>query len=368
MSQSSNFSFLQTEWPDLWDAAQEAETYCQSVPRHTANLCRIALETAIHWMYNNDPDLSVPYDKTLYNLMTEASFRQDVPRSIQDKIHALRKAANLADHKISRVSGHDGLLCLKSLHSFLQYFARSYSEHDFKLQTFDETLLSPARQPDQSAAELERVKAELAAKVQEIDRLTLRQSDDEAKVAQVQQREATTQRRKQANAQRPPVPPDPNEAQTRRWYVDVLLREVGWDTEAPNVREYPVQGMPPETNPSGRGAADYVLWGHDGRPLAVVEAKKTLTNPQLGQRQAELYADCLEQMHGQRPIIFYSNGYDTYLWDDQHYPPRRVHGMYTRDELQTLVNRRQSRKRPDEADCPSATLPGASISKKPSNG
>ena len=208
----------------------------------------------------------------------------------------------------------------------------------------NETRLPLGHQPDQSTAELERVKAELAAKIQEIDRLTLQQSDDEATVARVQLREATTQQRKQANAQRPPVPADPNEAQTRQWYINVLLREVGWDTEALNVREYPVRGMPAETNPSGQGYADYVLWGNDGLPLAVVEAKKTLVSPQLGQRQAELYADCLEQMHGQRPIIFYSNGYDTYLWDDRHYPPRRVHGLYTRGELQTLINRRQSRK------------------------
>ena len=343
MSHSSNFSFLQTEWPDLWQASQEAEQYCLSVPRHTANLCRIALENAIHWMYNHDQDLSIPYDKSLFSLMTEASFRQDVPPAIQDKLHALRKTANLADHQIRQVSHPDALLCLRCLHSFLRYFARCYSQHDMAPQAFDETLLPPAQQPDQGAAELDRVKAELAAKVQEIDRLTILRSEDEAKIALVRQQEKAIHERKQENAHRPPLPTDPNEAQTRQLYLDVLLKEVGWDPEAPRVREYPVQGMPIATNPSGQGQADYVLWGDDGRPLAVVEAKRTLTNPQLGQRQAELYADALEQMHGQRPIIFYSNGYDTYLWDDQRYPPRRVHGFYTRDELQTLVNRRSAR-------------------------
>ena len=68
-------------------------------------------------------------------------------------------------------------------------------------------------------------------------------------------------------------------------------------------------------NASGVGYADYVLWGDDGRPLAVVEAKKTTVDSAAGRQQAKLYADCLEAMHGQRPVIFCTNGYETYLWD-----------------------------------------------------
>ena len=109
-------------------------------------------------------------------------------------------------------------------------------------------------------------------------------------------------------------------------------------------REYPVTGMP---NAEGIGYADYVLWGKDGKPLAVVEAKKTTVAPAKGQQQAKLYADCLEAMHGQRPIIFYTNGYETSLWDDLMYPPRQVAGFYTQDELATLIHRRAHRKRLD---------------------
>ena len=96
--------------------------------------------------------------------------------------------------------------------------------------------------------------------------------------------------------------------------------------------------MPVSTNPSGTGSADYVLWGDDGLPLAVIEAKKTMANPKQGKHQAELYADCLQQMHGQRPIIFYSNGFETYLWDDLFSPEREVQGFYTKDELQLLID------------------------------
>ena len=95
---------------------------------------------------------------------------------------------------------------------------------------------------------------------------------------------------------------------------------------------------------SGNGRVDYVLWGDDGLPLAVVEAKRTSTDPQAGKHQAKLYADCLEQMMGQRPIIFYTNGIEIYLWDDTRYPRRLVDGFYTRDELALAIQRRRTRK------------------------
>ena len=91
-------------------------------------------------------------------------------------------------------------------------------------------------------------------------------------------------------------------------------------------------------NAQGVGYADYVLWGDDGKPLAVVEAKKTTVDPEVGQQQAKLYADCLEAMHGQRPVIFYTNGYKTHLWDDLAYPPRTVAGFYKKDELASLIH------------------------------
>ena len=63
-----------------------------------------------------------------------------------------------------------------------------------------------------------------------------------------------------------------------------------------------------------------------------------------GQQQAKLYADCLEQQFGRRPVIFYTNGYQHWIWDDAAgYPPREVQGFYTRDELELMVQRRHTR-------------------------
>ena len=129
---------------------------------------------------------------------------------------------------------------------------------------------------------------------------------------------------KKQNAARPD---DHNysEAETRDYFIDLLLKEAGWALANPQDREFPVTGMP---NNTGEGFVDYVLWGDDGKPLGLVEAKRTKRDSRVGQQQAKLYADCLEKQFGQRPVIFYSNGYDHWMWDDASYPPRPVQGFY----------------------------------------
>ncbi|MDP2370075.1 MAG: type I restriction endonuclease [Rhodoferax sp.] len=138
---------------------------------------------------------------------------------------------------------------------------------------------------------------------------------------------------------------DYDEAQTRDLYIDLLLKEAGWkldQTQGNDVqREFEVQGMP---NNEGKGFVDYVLWGDDGKPLAVVEAKRTRRDARVGQQQAKLYADCLQTQFAQRPLIYTTNGYEHWFWDDSQYPPRPVQGFHKRVELQLLVQRRDSRK------------------------
>ena len=93
-------------------------------------------------------------------------------------------------------------------------------------------------------------------------------------------------------------------------------------------------------NQTGEGYVDYVLMGKNGKPVGLVEAKRTTRDAYEGQHQAEIYADLLQKQYNQRPIIYYSNGFEIYMWDDLEYAPRRVSGFYTQDELQLLINRR----------------------------
>ncbi|MGL5361133.1 MAG: DEAD/DEAH box helicase family protein, partial [Shewanella sp.] len=120
-------------------------------------------------------------------------------------------------------------------------------------------------------------------------------------------------------------------------------------------------------NPQGNGLVDYVLWGDDGTALAVVEAKRTSRRPEDGQQQAKLYADCLEKQCGVRPIIFYTNGYETRLWDDAFYPPRTVQGFYTKDELALMISRRRDRVSFFNGDSGEANKLTAQIDEKISN-
>ena len=138
---------------------------------------------------------------------------------------------------------------------------------------------------------------------------------------------------------------DYSEAETRKLFIDLLLEEAKWevlDKEGAIVPskaciEIEVEGMP---NSQGIGYADYVLFGANGKPLAVVEAKRTTKDPNVGRQQAILYADCLEKRYGIRPVIYYTNGFKTFIIDGLGYPSRRVHGFHTEEDLLVLIQRR----------------------------
>ncbi len=112
-------------------------------------------------------------------------------------------------------------------------------------------------------------------------------------------------------------------------------------------REFEVEGMPDKEK---KGFVDYVLWGDDRLPLAVVEAKRTRRDVRVGQQQAKLYADCLEAKFGRCPVIFYSNGYEHWLWDDVTYAPRAVQGFDKKSELELLLQGRAGREPLGKAD------------------
>jgi len=194
-------------------------------------------------------------------------------------------------------------------------------------------------QLEQQTEQLQQEQVKQEEQAREIELLRLQLEKERERVAE---RKATRKKEVDKNRAIPVLIP---ESATRKIYIDLLLKEAGWERlREGRELEFEVTGMPLSTNPTGIGYADYVLWGDDGLPLAVVEAKKTMEDAHKGRHQAELYANCLEQMTGQRPVIFYTNGFDSYIWDDTFYPEREISGFYTKDELQLLIDRRNSRK------------------------
>lgn len=137
---------------------------------------------------------------------------------------------------------------------------------------------------------------------------------------------------------------DITEAETRRAYIDVYLEEAGWDVlEAEGATlpgkacvEIKVEGMP---NGTGEGFCDYVLYGRDLKPLAVIEAKKTSVGPEKGRQQVKLYGECLERKYGYTPILYYTNGYQIWCIDG-FYPSRQIRAFHTLDELERLMQKR----------------------------
>ena len=90
-------------------------------------------------------------------------------------------------------------------------------------------------------------------------------------------------------------------------------------------------------NKSNVGFADYVLYGDNGKALAVIEAKRTCVDVAVGRQQAKLYADLLEKKYGRRPVIFLTNGFETRIQDNQ-YPERKVAAIYSKRDLEKLFN------------------------------
>lgn len=139
-------------------------------------------------------------------------------------------------------------------------------------------------------------------------------------------------------------PPYMSEANTRKLYIDLYLKEAGWDVlDMENVAiagkagiEIKVEGMP---NAQGIGFCDYVLYGRDGNPLAIVEAKKTSVSPEKGRHQVDLYGECMKAIYGYKPILYYTNGYVTKVIDGI-YPDRTVMAFHTIDELELMMQRR----------------------------
>lgn len=327
----SNFSFIPNQWGSLAQTPQEAERQVLSAPMVAAFLCRKSLEEWVRWMYEHDGDLELPYDTSLSALMHEQGFKDLVAPSQFNQINLIRKLGNTAVHTSAKIKPQEALYALQLLHGFIGWVVRMYSEAEVSVPKFDESGIAKNKEQDLNKHDLQQLERNYHEAQQKLRKL---EAELESIKAVKAQHKASVL---------PPI--DPNEALTRKIYVDTLLREAGWDPYGPNVPEYPVQGMPQGNgDANGNGFADYVLWGDDGKPLAVVEAKRTKRDPQVGQHQAKLYADCLEKAFGRRPVIFYTNGFKTYLWDDVNYAPREVFGFYTKDELQMMVQRRSSQK------------------------
>ena len=288
--------------------------------------CRRAMECGVKWMYSVDGALVKPWQDTLVNLMAAGEFRDIVGADLWKRMDHIRRMGNAAAHGGKALPRAQAELCLENLYIFLDFVAYCYGT-DYQEGQFDRVLLQ-ANQASPSSpsggaverSETERETVELVALI----------AENQALKAQL------TARREEQEKSYVPKPLDLTEYETRKLYIDAMLLDAGWTLGQDWLNEVELSGMP---NKSETGFADYVLYGSDGRPLAVIEAKRTCADVSKGRQQAKLYANILEKKYGRRPVVFLTNGFDTRV-DDGAYPERKVAAVYSRRDLEKLFNLR----------------------------
>ena len=278
--------------------------------------CRRAMEFAVKWMYSVDKALVMPYQDTLVSLMNTEDFRDIVGTDIWRRMDFIRRTGNTAAHTGRKITEEQAALCLENLYVFLDFVAYCYGEN-YTEGHFDRALLpQPAETP--AAPVKETAEVDLAALMAENAAL----------------KEELTARRAGQQQTYVPKPLDLSEYKTRKLYIDTMLTDAGWTEGKDWLNEVELSGMP---NKSEVGYADYVLYGDDGRPLAVIEAKRTCVDVAKGRQQAKLYADLLEKKYHRRPVIFLTNGFETRITDNL-YPERRCAAIYSKRDLEKLFN------------------------------
>lgn len=331
----SNFEFLKDikEYALFAPAAIEAERVYASAPAMCAVGCRKALELAVKWVYSADTSMQMPYKDNLQSLIHEPSFRFAVDYNTWGKMPFIIKLGNLAVHTEKSVQKSDALLALKGLFEFIEWVDYCYGT-DYEERKFDENLI-PTERVVIDTKKIKEQESLLGEKDAEIEALR-------KKIEQLSKQ--FTAEKEQHKEERSFKSEDLSEFKTRKIYIDVDMKQMGWrftGTDADVQEEYPVEDMAGVVGQMGY--CDYVLFGKDGSPLAVVEAKRSSKDPNIGRKQAVLYADCLERKFGRRPMMFTTNGFETYFWDDKTAPQYPVSGIFSKDDLQKLMNRRTER-------------------------
>ena len=330
-----NFDFLngRQEFSLFAPSAVEAEKVFATSPAMCVIGCRKALELAVKWVYTVDNGIQAPYKDNLSALIHEYTFKKQLPPLLFGKIKGIVAFGNMAVHTGKTVPPAFAVQSLKSLFEFIQWVDYSYGS-DYQVRTFDAQRIPKTH----VSLDMQKIRAQeslLGEKDAEIERLRQQLAELADKYTGAKERNRQS---------RTITMEDLSEFSTRKIYIDAMLLGMDWELEGPDSdvsQEYEVEGM--AGVPGQKGYADYVLWGRDGKPLAVVEAKKACKDPNTGRTQAKLYADCLELRFGQRPVMFTTNGFDTFFWDDKGGPQRKVSRIFSKTDLERIIERRTSR-------------------------
>lgn len=355
---SPNFEYLSPLRSDLAALGAFAEQYVYGDPASALVKLRTFAEQltkSVYWELR----LPKPEATEFSALLTTRQFRSAVPKAIATKLHAIRKEGNKAAHG-KRAETKAGLWLIREAFEVGAWFyVRCLGKPLASVPKFtDVKETSEGALDEQELVAAHEKIAEQEKQLKElVGELNRSGSDYEALERRTEELEALTQQG-QSVADALNI----DEETTRRRLINVALADAGWKVGVNGANTAEVtqeEEASDQPTKSGKGYIDYVLWDDNGKPLAVVEAKRTSVSVEQGKKQASLYADGLEKEYDQRPAIFYTNGYDITLWDDaQGYPPRSLFGFYSKDSLQYLVNFQRRTSKPLNTITPRSDIAG----------
>lgn len=355
LMKSINFEFLRPKWPELAGLGGFAEAYAHTDPLGAIGKLRSFCEQVVGRLHH-DLRLPQPPRPNLIDLLDNQPFRDAVPEVVQSKLHALRIEGNKALHG-NRGDTTSALRLLQDAYNVGRWLHLTYAKGSVEdCPKFTEPPaggVEGVERRKEKRAILERIAAQEAQMQKLLEELeAVRAKAEQAEATKAELEAALQAGQKSAEALEQVDPLAFSEAETRRYLIDLMLTEAGWqvgpgEEDTLQVqKEFRVQHQPTD---SGEGFIDYVLLDDNGKPLGVIEAKKTAKNAEDGRTQAQLYANGLQKQlnlaPSERPVLFCTNGYDVWIWNDaEKEPPRKIHGLYSRDSLQYLHRQRTQKK------------------------
>lgn len=341
--QSKNFEFLRNVRADLAALGGFAEHYAFNDPAGSLAKLRLFTERVVDLVYNSFR-LPKPYQPNLNDLLNEDSFRARVPAVVLTKLHALRMHGNKAIHANQGTTPTALAMVLEAFDIARWVFVTFDGGQASEIDTFVPPI--PPVDTKKLESDRQRLLAQIAEQEQQMQLMLQQLELAQAKQVVVEQ---TTEELERLVAKGGAAVEQLafDEETTRQRLIDAMLASVGWNVGQGGASTGEVGQeiqVTQSQNKTGIGFADYVLWGDDDKPLAVIEVKRTAKDADAGRTQAKLYADGFEHKYGQRPVIFYTNGFDIYIWDDaQKQTPRKLFGFYSKASLQYLIFQRNEK-------------------------
>ncbi len=331
-----NFEFVAPfpQFQQLYRHCRDAEDLTLSRPWLSVSSSRQALEFVVATIYRSITN-EAP-SGSLFDMMNDWRFVDAIgDETLLTSLHTVRKIGNRGAHG-QAITAKEACDTLEQLQFVIGEFLLGLQVID-DYPPFESPLSKTSEKPITSAS-VPHETAQSAASVASADNIKqptkedIVQDTDEAVATfgdKLRKTHFCTSKKR-------------NESENRQLYVRASLAEAGWPIATADNIAIPNSASLNMTLSDG-STIDYVLYGRDSRPLAVIDCTNSSMSPIKGRAAAQHAAELLAIKYGYKPIAYYSSGYQIFCIDQLGYPARRVFGFHSLDELELLKQRANSR-------------------------